>query len=240
MNGLNPVSPAAIGTPGFATSGNLWLWLPQIRAGAERGGTVRFGVQGAVLAPTSGDGATTFETDNDQAERTGKPYLQARAHLRVGEEDPIEIGCGVHRGWIRPQASTKDSKAFGCDAVAPFTEWLEVRGEWFAGEALRGLGGGGIGQNFIPDTTRGLKTKGAWLQINVKPTHMLNAGVGCGGDHPEQITLLARRRNDACAGYGVVRTGPMFFGAEFRRLRTEYVTRRFTNDHVALVTGFEF
>ena len=241
MNGLNPVSPAAIGTPGFATSGNLWLWLPQVRAGVEQGGAVRVGLQGAVLAPTSGDGAIGLETDNDQAERTQKPFLQARAHVRMREaESTIEIGCGVHRGWLRPQATNKDSKAFGCDATVPVTTWLELRGEAFTGEALRGLGGGGIGQNFIPDTTRGLKTKGFWAQVNLKPTHRLSVGAGCGGDHPEQIALLARRRNDACAGYGVVKTGPMFFGAEFRRLRTEYVNRRVTNDHLALVTGFEF
>ena len=240
INGINPVSPAAIGTPGFATAGNLWLWLPQLRAGVERGGSVRFGVQGAVLAPTGGDGATTFETDNDQAERSRKPFLQARASVRFREESPIEIGCGVHQGWLRPQATDRDSKAFGCDAIAPLTGWLEVRGELFSGEALRGLGGGGIGQNFIPDTTRGLKTKGAWVQLNLQPVQRLSVGAGCGGDHPEQVALLARRRNDACAGYGVVRAGPMFFGAEYRRLRTEYVNRRVTNDHLALVTGFEF
>lgn len=239
LNGLNPVSPAAIGTPGFAAAGNLWLWLPQLRVGVERGSTIRFGVQAAALAPTSGDGATTHETDNDQAERSRKPFLQARASVRMREESPIEIGCGVHRGWLRPQATDTDSEAVGCDAIAPVTEWLELRGEMFSGKALRGLGGGGIGQNFIPDSSRGLTTKGAWFQVNLKPTHMWSVGAGCGGDHPEQIAR-PRRRNDACAGYGLVRTGPMFFGAELRRLRTEYVNRRVTNDHLALVTGFEF
>ncbi|HEX7938497.1 MAG TPA: hypothetical protein VF483_05850, partial [Gemmatimonadaceae bacterium] len=31
VSGLNPVSPSAVATPLFAASGNLWLWLPQIR-----------------------------------------------------------------------------------------------------------------------------------------------------------------------------------------------------------------
>jgi len=64
-------------------------------------------------------------------------------------------------------------------------------------------------------------------------------GAGCGTDQPE--ALAARRRNDACSTYATVRpAGPLFFGAEWRRLRTEYAAARFTNDHVTLAAGFEF
>lgn len=240
ISALNPLTLAAIGTPAFATAGNLWLWLPQFRAGVEGGNRFRVGVQGAVLAPTSGDPAASFDTDYDLAERTQRPYLQARAYAKQGEDAMTrEIGCGLHRGWLRPQGTRKDSKAVACDAKLPVTEWLEVRGEFFAGEALRGLGGGGIGQNFIPDTTRGLKTKGGWAQVNFQPTERLRLGAGCGGDHPEAVAL--RRRNDSCAGYLLMRSlGPMFVGAELRRLRTDYLNGRFTNDYVTLAAGFEF
>ena len=51
----NPISPAAFGTPDFVGAGNLWLWLPQVRVTGEVGSTVRLALQGAVLAPTSGD-----------------------------------------------------------------------------------------------------------------------------------------------------------------------------------------
>lgn len=238
--GLNPVTLAAIGTPAFATAGNLWLWLPQFRGGVESGGRIRLGLQAAVLAPTSGDAALPFDTDNDFAERTQRPYLQGRAHAKWGEgATTLEIGCGAHRGWLSPQGNLKDSKALACDARLPVTTWLEVRGEYFGGEALRGLGGGGIGQSFIPDTTRGLRSKGGWVQLNLEPTERLRLGAGCGGDHPEAVTL--RRRNDACTGYLLMRSvGPMFFGTELRRLRTDYANGRFTNDHVTFAAGFEF
>jgi len=206
----------------------------------ESGGRLRVGIQGAVLAPTSGDAALPFDTDNDFAERTQRPYLQARAHAKWGEgPTTLEVGCGVHRGWLSPQGNLRDSKALACDARLPVAPWLEVRGEYFGGEALRGLGGGGIGQNFIPDTTRGLRSKGGWAQLNLNPTERLRLGAGCGGDHPETVAL--RRRNDSCAGYLLMRSvGPMFFGAELRRLRTDYANGRFTNDHVTLAAGFEF
>jgi hypothetical protein len=239
ISGLNPMTAAAIGTPAFATAGNLWLWLPQVRAGVERGGNIRVGVQGAVLAPTAGEPLATFDTDYDAAERSQRPFLQARTYAQWGDgESRGEIGCGVHRGWLRPQTERRDSKALACDARLPVMSMLEIRGEYFTGETLRGLGGGGIGQNYIPDLTRGLETSGGWAQLNLRPTDLLRLGAGCGADHPE--SLAARRRNDSCAGYAMLRSGPMFFGGEMRRVRTEYTTGRLTSDHVTLVSGFEF
>jgi hypothetical protein len=41
--------------------------------------------------------------------------------------------------------------------------------------------------------------------------------------------------------YATVRPGgPLFIGAEMRRLRTEYLSGRYTNDYVTLAAGFEF
>lgn len=242
ISALNPVTVAAIGTPAFATAGNLWLWLPQARFGIERGGTVRLGVQGAVLAPTSGDPATLFETENDIAERSQRPFVQARASAKWGTDLTREIGCGIHQGWLMPGTERVDSRAVACDALVPIVDWIELRGEIFSGQALRGLGGGGIGQSFTPTgpppPQEPLETKGGWLQLNVQVPRNLRLGLGCGGDHPEPVAV--RRRNDACAGYAMLRPGPLFFGAEVRRLRTEYVTGRLTNDHVTLAAGFEF
>src|SRR5437867_4311745 len=226
---VNPITPAAIGTPEFAASGNLWLWLPQVRASFERGRAIRFGVQSAVLAPTSGDPVAAFDTDYDLAERSQRPYLQARVHARRGEgDDAQEVGCGVHQGWLVPDTARVESQAFACDLVLPIQFWLEVRGEFFSGQALRGLGGGGIGQNVATGSDSPLQTKGGWAQINLRPTQALRVGAGCGVDHPD--ARAQRRRNDSCSTFAIVRpAGPLFFGAEFRRTRTGYSTTKFTN-----------
>jgi hypothetical protein len=238
INGVNPETPAAIGTPEFAAAGNLWLWLPQVRGGVESSGRVRFGLDGAVLAPTSGDAAAAFDTDYDLAERSQRPFLQARTHVGWGEELRGEIGCGVHHGWLMPGAARVTSTALGCDLVAPLVSALDVRGEFFTGQALRGLGGGGIGQNFDPSNAA-LSTTGGWLQVNWHALATTKLGAGCGTDQPDMVS--ARRRNDACSAYATVHPeGPVFFGTEWRRLRTQYAAGRFTNDHVTLVAGFEF
>ncbi len=239
VSGLNPVSPVAIGTPAFAAAGNLWLWLPQVRAGVGTGGRLRVGAKAAVLAPTSGDPVTAFDTDNDLAERSQRPYLQARVHAAWGDADMTgEVGCGVHQGWLVPVANRERSHALACDALIPVSNRLELRGEFFTGQALRGLGGGGIGQNFTP-LNEPLETSGGWAQLNVRATSMLRLGAGCGGDHPQ--TASTRHRNDACAAYALVRPlGPLFAAFEYRRLRTGYTAGYFVNDHVTFGAGFEF
>jgi hypothetical protein len=238
ISDVDPLSIAAVGSPAFAAAGNLWLWLPQVRVGYEHPGLVRVGAQGAVLAPTSGDPAAPFDTDNDLAERAMRPYLEGRVFAAWGEEERGEIGCGAHQGWLVPTTDRESTSAFACDLVAPLISWLELRGEWFRGQALRGLGGGGIGQNFSP-ANEPLRTTGGWGQLNLRPSGLFGLGAGCGVDHPEPAA--ARRRNDVCAAYASLRPhGPVFIGVEYRWMRTEFPSGRYVNDYVTLGSGFGF
>jgi hypothetical protein len=243
ISGLNPVTLGAVGTPTFATAGNLWLWLPQVRFGVAQNMStnVRWGLQSAVLAPTSGDPSAPHDTDYDVAERSQRPFLQGRLHLSFGEADMMrEIGCGIHYGHLELILDQRAiSRAFACDVMLPVTDRLELRGEYFTGQGLRGLGGGGIGQNFTPGNEI-VPTEGGWAQINAVPLTLLRVGAGCGTDQPDH-QLATRRRNDACAAHAVLHpVGPIFFGVEARRIRTTYSSGRYTNDHVTAAFGFEF
>src|SRR2546426_770461 len=105
----SPRSLASVGTPDFATAGNLWLWLPQFRATLEQGYTLRLAEQVAVLAPTSGTAQGLFNTQPDSAERSGRPYLQARVRLAWGPiDDASEIAIGGHLGRLAPGGTPFD------------------------------------------------------------------------------------------------------------------------------------
>ena len=240
----NPTSLAALGTPDFAGAGNLWLWLPQVRAGVETGGAVSFGIQGAVLAPTSGDPANVFDTDDDVAEHSSRPYLQGRVHVRWGADEMAgDVGVGVHQGWLATKGdSLLTSSAVAADFRVPLTSWLELRGEAYQGQALKGLGGGGIGQgtglNGVP-----VHDAGGWAQVNFKPTSRLLLGAGYGVDDPRDSDLApgSRLKNVAREVHFHVRPGgPFVFGVEYRRLETTYSTGALANDHVNLSMGIEF
>src|SRR5256886_11048442 len=155
----SPRSLASVGFPDFAAAGNLWLWVPQVRATLEQGFTLRLAEQVAVLAPTSGTAQGPFTTQPDSAERSRRPNLQARVRLAWGPtDDPSEVAVGGHLGWLVSADTLFQSRALTADArikVGP----VELLAGAFSGEALAGPGGGGgrprLGANRGPRPTTG-------------------------------------------------------------------------------------
>ena len=117
-----------------------------------------------MLHPFSGLTLGTDDEGVDAGVRSGRPYLESRLRTRWGADaTPAgagpgdaggEIGVGVHRGWIRnADNALATSDAFSVDARIGLPYSLELRGEGYTGQALAGLGGGGIDQNFGIATT---------------------------------------------------------------------------------------
>lgn len=243
ISALSPVSLAAVGVPGFSATGNLWAWLPQVRAGVETGGSVRLGVQGAVLAPTVSNEPAA--TENDAAGSSGRPFLEARTHVRWGSDEmAADIGVGGHLGWLStPNSSAlRKSQGIGVDALVPLTPWVSVRGEWYAGDAMSVLGGGAIGQLFGVSGAP-IHSMGGWGQVNFTPSPMVVVGAGYGMDDPDDTDLPAggRRKNSATEVHLHLRPGgPIVVGFEYRRMQTTYASGPLTNDHLNVAVGFVF
>ncbi|HET6836587.1 MAG TPA: hypothetical protein VFH24_01025 [Gemmatimonadales bacterium] len=241
---VSPSSIASIGFPEFAASGNLWLWIPQIRLSADLPpmSGVRFGGEVAALAPTSGEAQGTFLTQPDAAERSGRPYLQGRVRGRWGAgEQEGEVSVGGHYGWLMDSTGGRiTSRALAVSVWTPLAGGFELRGEAFTGEALAGLGGGGIGQNMVRNTVP-VATKGGWVQLNYR-AGSLELGAGGGIDDPDDDDLVAasRLRNTTFEGHVIVRRLPVVVGLEGRGIRTRYSTGNRSAAHVNLGIGVEF
>lgn len=244
--GLDPVSLSSVGVPLFSYAGNLWLWLPQIRAGWHTNGRLRVGVQGAVLAPTSGDTVGQFNTEFDAAEQTGRPFLEGRTHIAWGElENGGEIGIGYHTGKVTDAAGdARSSTALGADFLVPIGTRVELRGEYYSGQILRGLGGGAIGQNFGQGGTTPVRAVGGWAQVNLRATPQLTVGAGRGFDDPEDddlATLKTFQRNTVTSAHLHWRpSGPLVFGLEYRIMTTRSERYDWSSKHLNLALGFEF
>jgi hypothetical protein len=244
---VSPSSIAAVGFPDFAGAGNLWLWIPQVRLGADlrSRGRVRIGAEIAALAPTSGDPQGAFLTQPDIAERSGRPFLQARVRGRWGQGETLgEVSAGGHYGWIVDGAGERvPSKALAVSIWTPLGPKLDFRAEAFTGQALAGLGGGGIGQNMARDGVP-VRARGGWAQLNLRPTVQWEIGGGAGIDDPEDEDLgeASRLRNVAVEGHVTWRRLPAVVGVEVRHLRTRYrePAGDLTATHVNLGMGFEF
>src|SRR5215510_9878352 len=189
----SPRSLASVGFPDFAGAGNLWLWVPQVRLTGEFGKTLRLALQGAVLAPGTGSPQSSFTTQPDSAERSGRPSLESRVRLSWGPtDDPNEVGIGGHIGWFLGNDTLSGDTLLVSQAVTADGRFkfgiAELVGEAFAGKALAGLGGGGIGQNTgaagVP-----VQTKGGWGQLNLRPTSEWIFGGGCGIDDTDDAEV---------------------------------------------------
>lgn len=244
---VSPSSLASIGFPEFAGSGNLWLWLPQVRVSADLPETrgVRLGAEVAALAPTSGEAQGSFLTQPDIAERSGRPFLQGRLRARWGDpEEPGEVSAGGHYGWIVDAAGNRvPSRAAAVSLWTPLSRRLDLRAEAFTGQALAGLGGGGIGQNMVRDGVP-VRTTGGWIQLNLRPSAAWELGAGIGVDDPDDDDLLpaSRLRNTAFEGHLAWRRNPLVVGLEIREIRTRYADPLGTLSatHANLAVGFEF
>lgn len=244
---VNPTSLATLGVPGFAAAGNLWLWIPQVRAGLElnQGSGIRFGIDVAALASTTPEGQTTGLASPNSGERSGRPMFEGRVRARWGEG--AEIGIGGHTGWF---ATTGDSlltsNAIIVGGIIPLGRTLELRGEWFTGQALAPLGGGGIGQNF-DSNGEPLKTTGGWAQVNLKAGHHWEVGGGYGYDDPDgtaadEGNVAFRDKNSSYNARLQWRLTPGILALEYRHLATEWgggIGER-TASHLNLAMGVEF
>jgi hypothetical protein len=268
ISDLNPMSLAAVGIPEFSGAGNLWNWLAQVRITRELAAmgpprrSVRWAIQGAVLAPYANTVVAGEPDAVDAAERSRRPAIEARLRARWGEEAERaitgtamigdrggEIGIGMHRGWMATAPGTLEvSHAVSLDAHIVLLRGLELRGEAYAGQLLRGLGGGGIAQNFgrveptAPPGSLGpaVRDVAGWAQLNVQPHPTLVTGIGCGLDLVDPDANPTRLQNTACAVHAAWRPmQPLVIGLEYRQLATRFATGTHGARHVNLVLGFE-
>ena len=262
---LNPVSVAASGVPDFSGTGNLWNWLGQIRVAQQITTTtiartpVHWSVEGGLIAPFAGAQAPSEPDATDAGERSARPAFEARVQAKWGDSTNVggtdasigdgggEIGFGVHEGWVaNGQGQLQSSHALAMDARISLVPRLELRGEAYVGQLLRGLGGGGIGQTFgralVPGTLGPpIRDRAGWAQLNAQALRSVLVGVGCGVDVVNEADRPTRTRNTVCMSHLLWRPAePIVVGLEFRGVSTRYdtgVTGRVS--HINLGLGFE-
>jgi hypothetical protein len=246
ISGVSPSTFAARSIPGFTNAGNLWFWVPQVRVGGDVGHAVRVGVEAAALAPVSTEAAVSFAPEPSRAERSRRPFSQARVFVKWDRPQSAgEVSFGGHYGWLATNDldTMRVTRALAAAARLTITQYVELRGEGFMGEGLGVLGGGGIGQTLSP-ADQPVRAIGAWGQLNIRPVPEFEFGGGFGFDDPNDNDLAvatARLKNTTIEGHAHYTPGPVVFAVEFRRVETTYLTvgRLFVH-HFNLGMGFRF
>jgi hypothetical protein len=243
---VNPMGLATLGIPGYSSAGNLWFWIPQVRASVDltHGSKMRIGLQAAVLDGMTEEAQGTSFTTATRAERSGRPMLEGR--LRAHWSKTGELGVGGHLSWLATSGDTLlKVNAVVISGVLPLGPHLEFRGEWYTGQGLSGLGGGAIGQPFNSDGEP-LKDSGGWGQLNIKAGAWVFGG-GYGGSAPQGTTVDAANNafktlNAQYGGRVEWRHAPAVVAFEYRHLATTYggAIGEQTATHLNLAMGIEF
>lgn len=174
--------------------------------------------------------------------------IEGRLLARWGDQDIDggEVSLGGHLGWFATTGDSTLTSKGAAVAVRTFvTEFVELRGEAFIGEALTVLGGGGAGQNFgvggVP-----VRTVGGWGQVNFLPYPEWEIGAGFGMDDPDDADLTpggGTLQNKSWETHVTWRPRPLLFGVELRRIFTTYGDPTIGEQgatHLNLAMGLQF
>ena len=191
---LSPTSLATLAYPALSSSGNLWVWTPQLfiehRISLADGS--RMTLRGGILDPLTGQlPADSFYRAPQAGERTGQPAYAARIAWASGaEENAFSVGAG---GYYARQnwgfGRTVDSWAGTADWSVPLTHWFALTGEFYRGRAMGGLGAA-EGRSVVytgplsdaQSLVDGLNSTGGWSQLKFKPTGKLEFNGAFGQD----------------------------------------------------------
>jgi hypothetical protein len=260
----NPVSIAAAGIPLMAATGNPWARLPQARVEWHNSGVL---LQGAVLAPSTGDFNSTFLNQPASGALSQMPFLQGRAALVSsnwrGLKRPTSIGVSGHYGRARIVSTTADrtldSRAVAVDWSVPIVSRVTLTGEAFTGRDLAAFQAA-VFQGVNPDSATGvpgaivdggaraIEARGGWTQLAASVNASLSVQATYGLDDPRDDTLTSvsrrdwRLRNTAMAIGFIHKLSPQLsWGIEDRRIVTQFaITGRHTTNHVNLAATFTF
>jgi hypothetical protein len=211
---VNPNSVAYSVDPVFVASGNLYRRTPQVKLNWELKGDV-FGLTATAAALSPADADTNgvvaaSAVDTGVGNKSRQPDLEGRLALsaKAGAAFSGTVGVGYHVGKRRyflgttaaPITDDVTSTLLGVDADVSITPYLQLKGEFYDGEAAEdGYSGsfpGSFPSNPVPNATpstvfsvAGVPTQGWWAQATLKPFAFLWLAGGYGTASATRSTL---------------------------------------------------
>jgi hypothetical protein len=230
FNPREPSSLAQVAISPLTGTGNLWLWLPQVRLeqdvafGSKAGLRARMGV---VQTREVGPYETTQLPSGVEATR---PALEGRFEVfyKLDSDRRFELAPGFHTSTTHATGFSIPSNLFSMDWL--FLPWrpVELTGAFFDGTNVANLGTGAINQGYVvyKRIFWGIDSLGFWGQATVHATRRLDVHLFL-GSHEYDTEYLGTgdvRRNSQFGANLIYRIAPnVLLGPEFSQLRTVYI-----------------
>jgi hypothetical protein len=248
FNPREPDSLAQVGISPLTGSGNLWLWLPQIRLeqdfsfGASSGLRAQVGaVQTREVSPYGGAPPTSKI-------ESVRPGVEGRfqAFHKFDDQRRMEFSVGFHTSKTHASGFSIPSNLVSLDWF--FNPWkrLEFSGAFFSGQNVANLGTGAINQGYYITAyyAEAIHSRGGWGQFTIHALPRLDFHLFTGQQDYEDVQL-----NPGSLGKNLTYGGNLFFrvapnvivGPEITQLRSVYLgqgTR--INNHYDLAFAYLF
>jgi hypothetical protein len=237
---LSPTSFASLAVPAFGYGGNLWGWIPQVRAEHRfaLSENENLTLQAGILDNLTGEPPVfNYDRAPGAGERSGQPAYGARvAWGRRIFGVPMTIGtAGYYSRQDWRFGRQVDGWAGMADWDIPFAPRLSLSGEFYRGSAVGGLGGG-IGRSVLFNASytqlRALNSVGGWSQLKFQPSAKLEFNGAFGLDSPYAEDVRAFPAAQSYLDAALVQNRSAFvnliyrprsdllFSAEYRHFRT--------------------
>lgn len=258
---LQPTSFVSVGEPALAWSGNLWTWSPQLQfKDSSLLSNQRLSIEaGLIDVPAPGPPPNNGLRAASPSEQSHQPGYETRMSTSIPFGDrAVELGVG---GYYSRQSYEYghhlDAWAGTTDWRIPFTQRLELSGEFYRGRSIGGLGGGTF-KDYVPfdnsTMLRGLNALGGWGQLKFKMTRSLEANFALGEDNAYAADLrgsdLEAEANDYAdlarnrTGFANIIYRPktyLLFSAEYRNIHSWPIDGYgSSNNSLGLAAGYLF
>jgi hypothetical protein len=247
FNPREPSSLAQVGISPLTGAGNLWLWLPQVRAeqdftfGRSSGLRAQVGMlQTREVLPYPGASVPG-------PLEAARPALEGRFELyhKIDDDRRIEFAPGFHTSTTHIGGISLPSRLFSMDWF--FNPWrrVEFSGAFYTGENVAPLGNG-YGQGFYgygryQETVSSI---GGWGQVTIHTLPRLDFHLFTGQQDDENHGLGNGRigKNISYGGNLFYRLAPnVLVGLEAAQVRTLYIGQGIRiNNHYDLALAYSF
>ena len=248
---FNPREPTSLAYVGFSPltgSGNLWLWIPQVRVEQDLsfgGGTGLRALMGVVQTREVPPYENTVVPGGVAPSRPG---LEGRFNFFHNFDDNrrIEIAPGFHSSITHAGGISIPSNLFSLDWFYNPWRMVEISGVFYSGKNVANLGTGAINQGYEIYGRHGkaIEGKGGWAQLTLHPLRRVDLHVFTGQQDDRNAQLAP-----GDIGKNLTLGANLFFyiapnvivAPEITQLRTMYLVRgTVINNHYDLALGYRF
>ena len=248
FNPREPSSLAQVGISPLTGTGNLWLWIPQVRAEQDFSFTGATGLRARVGVVETHEVPPYDNTPAPGGVAPARPGVEGRFEFyhNLDENRRLEFASGFHSSITHAGGFSIPSNLFSLDWF--FNPWrkLEITGAFYSGQNVANLGTGAINQGYILYRHEGeaIQSKGGWGQLTLLAARRVDFHLFT-GQQDDQNSQLGRGNIGKNLLYGAnlfFRIAPnVILAPEISQLRTVYLVRgTVINNHYDLALAYLF